>query len=1822
MALKRRKTAAIELEDKENCPTNVARSRNPKGGHVSEKSETKSVEQIYQKKSQLEHILLRPDSYVGSIERQSMEHWIFQDANGRMEKKTLEYTPALYKIFDEILVNAADNLIRDPSQDMIRVEVKRKEGSISIWNNGAGLPVQMHKEHQCYVPELVFGQLLTSDNYDDNEKKVVGGRNGYGAKLTNIFSTKFILETADSKSGKKYKQVWEKNMTVCHKPTISSNCKEDYTQVTFFPDFPRFGMKALEEDIVALMRRRAFDVAASTRQRCKVVLDGKALEVSCFQDYVDLFLQPEAFRTCQVVNDRWEVALGLTDGSGFQQMSFVNSINTSRGGTHVAYITDQVVSAVLEKIGKQKNGGHLAVKSQHVKSYLWVFINCLVENPAFDSQTKETLTSKRERFGSTCRLPEELLSEVLQSGLLESLQEWSKEMGKSELAQHLNRSDLGLQKRLFGVPKLEDANMAGTKEGHNCTLILTEGDSAKALAVAGLSVVGRDRFGVFPLRGKLRNVRELSVKQMLENKEIDQVLKIMALDATKDYQDAKGLRYGSIMIMTDQDHDGSHIKGLIINFVHHWFPSLLRLPGFLKEFVTPIVKVSKGDETKTFFTLPEYEAWKEATGDSHTWKCKYYKGLGTSTSAEAREYFADLHDHEIQFNYTGQRDDDLIDMAFAGKRSDDRKQWISGVEEGTFVDHSQSSLSYSDFVEKELVLFAKYDVERAVPSMVDGLKPGQRKVLFGCFKKKLNGEIKVAQLSGYVAEQSAYHHGEVSLQGTIIGMAQNFVGSNNINMLEPRGQFGSRLQGGKDHAASRYIFTCLSKVTRCIFPEEDDAVLEHLFEEGHQIEPRYYCPIIPMVLVNGADGIGTGWSSNVPNYNPRDLIANLRLVLRGAEPVAMVPWYRGFKGNVKAIEGSPGKFEAMGVAQQKGRVRLEITELPVKRWTQDYKDWLLEQLPKSGERRSLIEEIREYHSENSVRFVLSMTPDKLSEAERKGFEKSFHLRSSISTSNMWLFDASGKIQKYETPEDILRAFVPVRYQIYEQRKAFLVAKLERELAVIFNKLSFVEHVLADRLDVEKKKMLDLCRKMRKLGLKHMCTIKGEGSVKHDSEEEAGTEGFKYLLSMKMWSLTENKVQELRLQHETKQRALEELKGTTIETLWERDLKRLEEALDACDEKDRKEAEAAAKLAAKHNSEDSMLVNKQCVLVLATDFTAKRVRTSEWKARRKGGFGGKKALVKAKKGKEGKDGDEDGEDKEDAEEESPEALAGVFCCHDFDALLVFSEQGFVYILQALDVPLVKKSFSKGTALKTFLPELEDQRVSALVTVPQGRLRDQEDFVVLVSKKGFAKKVSLSRFSALRPGKGMQAMKLADGDQLGWAHKAGANCALVLATAEGYVLRVSLGQDWAMSTPKGPGKCVMKIRKDAKDNIASCSISELTPAELEKIQEKAAAKAAASAAMEVEGEDAEASNPKAENEESDKEVVAEESEEEKVDDKEEEVEKVEAVNPETEADATADVKDADAPCVGGPCVLLITECGMGMRVPLNSKRIGLARKGGKGRKVIKLQDDDEVVSACVVSALQEPAKPPAAWQLYAKEHLETTEATFDAMEEELRSPYQQQADEMKDRYTEDLDRYQKEDNEELLLGSASGGVTRIKVSSVLVTERVVRGRVVAKTKSDRIRVATLLSSMDGDPEEGNKTSPSQAASQSTQISTQLSVAPAEPAAVVVSPPTASAPRAAAPPPKAAEVVEKAPENVVEMVSAATASPLSRRRRLSLSQLQQLRSPCFRAPVASMSKLKATLRVIKNPFIEKPLKVKQSKLDFRELLKRSGPASTSGR
>jgi len=830
--------------------------------------------------------------------------------------RKISFVPALYKIFDEILVNAADNLMRDPvGMDTIKVEIDQKKGTVSVWNNGRGLPVVIHKEHAVYIPEMVFGHLLTSDNYNDADCKVVGGRNGYGAKLANVFSTEFIIETSDGE--KKYTQRFEKNMTVKGKPQIVPSKDKSYTCVTFTPDLSRFGMTSFDDDIVALMTKRVYDIAGSTSEKCMVYLNGEKLDVKNFRDYTDLYLLtrpgvPQVFEKC---SDRWEVCLSLTE-SGFQQVSFANSICTIRGGTHVAHVSDQIVEAILEKVkaqSKEKVKGGIDIKAHHVKNHLWIFIKSLIENPAFDSQTKETLTTKQSKFGSKCELSEKFINEVVSCGVVDLILMAAMAKTKVTLGKVM-KANTGRCARLTGVPKLEDANDAGGKNSAECTLILTEGDSAKALAVAGLSVVGRDKFGVFPLRGKVLNVRDATLKQLMANEEIQNLIKIIGLDMNKEYDaELKGLRYGSVMIMADQDHDGSHIKGLLINLIHAWWPSLARMPGFMKEFFTPIVKVSRGKQHTAFYSMPEYEAWKKQTDNGKGFRIKYYKGLGTSTPKEAKEYFSQIDKHRMTYRYNGVEDDKAIDLAFNKKRADDRKEWINGYVEGELVDHTQSEVSYQDFVNKELVLFSKANVIRAIPSVIDGFKPSQRKVLFGCFKRRLRNDVKVAQLVGYVSEHAAYHHGEASLSETIIAMAQDFVGSNNINVLVPQGQFGTRLQGGKDAASARYIYTRLAPLARAVFPEADDAVLNYLNEEGLSIEPQWYCPVLPMVLVNGAEGIGTGWATSVPNFNPRELIQNLRRWLREEEMQEMMPWYRGFRGAINWCKNEDGaRVEVFG----------------------------------------------------------------------------------------------------------------------------------------------------------------------------------------------------------------------------------------------------------------------------------------------------------------------------------------------------------------------------------------------------------------------------------------------------------------------------------------------------------------------------------------------------------------------------------------------------------------------------------------------------------------------------------------------------------------------------------------------------------------------------------------------------------------------------------------------------------------------------------------------------------------------------------------------
>ena len=1037
-----------------------------------------NVEDIYVKKTQLEHILLRPDTYIGSVQPITQPMAVFEGDG--FVTRDVTFVPGLFKIFDEIMVNAADNKQRDSTMDTLKVNIDREAGTISVYNTGRGIPVQMHKKEKMYVPELIFGNLLTSSNYDDGQKKVTGGRNGYGAKLCNIFSSEFVVETCDMETGLKYRQVFSDNMGTVGKPKIvqAKGRDKDFTRITFTPDLAKFGMEALDDDIVAILSRRVYDVAGTTRG-VKVYLNDTRVPINSFKDYVSLALRDEKTAlgeplpvVYERVNDRWEVCM-TTSESGFQQMSFVNSIATTKGGTHVGAVTDQLVKK-LEPIIKRKNKS-APVKSHQIKAQLRIFVNCLIENPTFDSQTKENMTLRKSAFGSDCPLGDKFLKDcVSKTEIVDQILAWA----KAKSASQLSRATRGGKKtRVTGVPKLDDANEAGGRNAHKCTLILTEGDSAKALAVSGLGVVGRDYYGVFPLRGKLLNAREATSKQIRDNAEIQAICTIMGLQFGKTYENVKQLRYGRLMIMTDQDQDGSHIKGLLINLIQYAWPSLLKMPGFLIEFVTPIVKVTKGKTEHSFFTLPEYEAWSEENGGGKGWRVKYYKGLGTSTPKEAKEYFSDMPSHEIPFRYDGPQDDTNIELAFSKKRVEDRKDWLRAFKPGTYLSHDRQDITYTEFINQELILFSMADNVRSIPSVIDGFKPGQRKVLFSCFKRNLKEEIKVAQLAGYVSEHSSYHHGEVSLAGTIVNMAQDFVGTNNIHVLEPVGQFGTRLQGGKDSASPRYIFTKMSPITRALFHKADDQLLNYLTDDGASIEPEYYVPVLPMVLINGSDGIGTGWSSFVPNYNPRDIVANLKAMIAGEECGPMHPWYRGFEGEIEEVK--PGKYAVHGILQcDPERHMVRIIELPVRHWTQTYKEWLekewLNPTDKKGNKMpARIESFKEHHTDKTVAFEIQMSADQYAAAEAAGLEKVFKMESSLSTTNMTLFDGEGRIKKYDSVQSIMNDFFAVRKRLYQERKQVLADDLTHDYKKLNAKVRFITMVIQGELVISNRKRVDI-----------------------------------------------------------------------------------------------------------------------------------------------------------------------------------------------------------------------------------------------------------------------------------------------------------------------------------------------------------------------------------------------------------------------------------------------------------------------------------------------------------------------------------------------------------------------------------------------------------------------------------------------------------------------------------------------------------------------------------------------------------------------------
>lgn len=1491
-------------------------------------SDVKVNEETYSHMTQHESILKRPSTYIGSISTNEEEHYIFNNESNPIIKNKCQYNPGLIKLFDEILVNAIDHSAKNDT--VTKIDVIIEDGCISVTNNGPGIPIkkQVISENgtdiEIYIPEMICSRLLTSSNYDDTKERTVGGTNGVGLKAVGIFSTRFTVDTVDSNRKLHYIQEFSDNMYTIKPPKISKYTKVSFTKITFYPDLARFKMKCISDDIFNIMKRRVYDATACTHKRVTVSFNGEKIKCKEFIDYTKLFFdtdqkrKPDAYELFEIGNYIWEVAAYKNDS--FQHMTFVNGINTIKGGKHLEYISKQISKKLSEMIISKKKIENL--KPKYIEDHLFLFIRSTINQPEFDNQSKETLTTPVSKFfaGNSVKgkieISDAFITKLYKCGIVEDIINLTNFKNQKELVKTTNTSK---KNKITGIPKLDDAQFAGTLKSKDCYLFITEGDSAKTLAVAGITSIpgSKDYYGVYPVRGKILNVREATHSQQMKNIIILDIIKIIGLTHKKVYNEKNisELRYAGIIALSDQDSvsgdtplllkdkfnqivikniedltnnfedpelnlvnkfkntlnidennvnsnkkeygysdyqvwtetgwtniqkvirhkiskkmfrvlthtgcvdvtedhsllnensekikpndckigqkllhdfpifeenkiiipnnlekltgkelwiyasklkipyyqlikkneliillnnyknnigiklnnesdidideayvmglfladgsgdiykfqtvsknknrpraytfnrvsyswhidntditllekclyileriygywfkiltlsskgltegqkyyrlilnggkksgyiiekyrrlfyykkykyihpdllnanrqireqiligyydgdglhdlskpkcfdinskitsqclfflskslgyevsinhnikkekvytmsitkgflqknvniikkiieldtsnsddfyvydlqtenhhfqagvgqmivhntDGFHIMGLLFNVFSYWWPSLLEVKGFLRRMNTPIVKITMNKQIIECFTLKDYQNHLNEIVNKK-FKSKYYKGLGTFTSKEAVDIFKrtcfklnNTDSKKISLvNYISDSPKSTqksIELAFKKELANERKQWILDYNPEREVDTNQN-ISYSDFINFVLIIFSVYDNVRSIPSLVDGLKVSQRKIMYTVFLKNYKEEIKVARLSADTSGCSNYHHGEASLNSTIINMAQNYIGSNNWNLLIPNGQFGTRRQGGKDSAAERYIFTEISNYSKKLFNKTDFNILKLTEDDGQFYEPTFYVPILPIILINGTKGIGTGFSTDIPCFNPIDIINNMKRIINNQEQIEMKPWYTNFKGEIK--KESEHKFTSYGVMKLTSDGKgIKISELPIKHWTEDTIEYYKELVNNNTHGLS---DIKEYCDDLVIDITLTFKSKdllkKFLSKSRKDIFKDLKLSSTINTSNMTLFDCNGKLKKYDSAEDILEEFVGLRLKYNIKRKKYIIDSINHKLISLKNKIRFLEDIMSETLVIFKRKKDDIYKELEQL----------------------------------------------------------------------------------------------------------------------------------------------------------------------------------------------------------------------------------------------------------------------------------------------------------------------------------------------------------------------------------------------------------------------------------------------------------------------------------------------------------------------------------------------------------------------------------------------------------------------------------------------------------------------------------------------------------------------------------------------------------------------
>ena len=1115
----------------------------------------------YENLSYNQHVRMRTGMYVGSKEMTENTIWILNKENNKLEKQVLKYSIAIYGIIDEIIVNGIDHIQRTSTIkgknkcDTIKLNFNKDTGVISVWNNGEGIIIEKFKDQDYYIPEMIFSKEMSGSNFSSDDSKISAGMNGSGAKITNILSKEFIVETTDLKNKLHYYQKFENGNEIKNTPIITKLSKVDkdkknpYTKITFLIDYKLFDKNGYTSDLANVLEKilytRMSYVSVYCGSKINIYYNDEELKTKSLYDLSKLLLDESDIIKCQLFNKNdkklnpIDINIGIYDcQDGQESIGFINGLMVNQG-THIRYINKLILENLKSKLEK-KLKDKVKITNKLISNYLFIFFSGNLTNPDYKNQSKSELSVSESRF-KDYEFDKKVYKQIWEKLECEFDRIYLDKISKENVTKKTNK--------LKGIAFYDGAVKAGSKDSYKCTLFVTEGLSASSCIDRGLcsnKELGYNYYGIYSIKGVPLNARkEIDYKEikkngkisyiidkkkkLMENERLNSLIKVLNLNYSYSYdlneegeKEFQTLRYGKIIISADMDLDGGNICSLLLTFFNIFFPNLFKR-NMIKVFLTPLIRAHPKDNKKyieEFYTEDDYNKWLEKN-NMKDYNIKYIKGLSGHSKKEVEQLFKNLHKNVYTFNLD-EKAKDYFEIYY-GIDPDKRKEILSSEHE-----YSESNLaeklkrheiSCSYQLNVNTKEFQLDNIERKMGHLVDGLNPSRRKILAGSMKKfkQSNSEVKVFQLGGFVSESMAYHHGSDSLNKTIINMAQEFPGGRNFPLLLAIGDFGNRKIGSDAAGAPRYIETKLNKkLTDYLFPSIDNDLLEYNIVDGQICEPKYYIPILPNILLEDLSLPATGWKINIYARDLEQVINNVKGIINDESYKVKEMKYFKNKFKVKEIKNKNiNMLIGTYIIPENTKDQVIITELPPKVWTKTYQENL--------EKKTFIEDVLINEcSDNNIYIKVIFKTGELNKLKNNYTEQdnldyieyNLNLYQKLSHC-INVYTPKKTVKEYNKYTEIIYDWFPYRKECYLQRIERLLILLKYKIIMLENIIRFIEnHEKYDlsKISDEKADKILIINKYCKL---NKSVIESPGLIKNNMLESAiiNDSNYDYLLNL-------------------------------------------------------------------------------------------------------------------------------------------------------------------------------------------------------------------------------------------------------------------------------------------------------------------------------------------------------------------------------------------------------------------------------------------------------------------------------------------------------------------------------------------------------------------------------------------------------------------------------------------------------------------------------------------------------------------------------------